>query len=197
MIAALAWDPGMRRTRRWAPGRGSVLDLRRVVRRNIRYGGEAVSLPTRDRRLKRRPLVLICDVSGSMERYARMLLHFIHSLAGAPQACSRRSVPLRDAAHANHARDVTWRQSLAPFQGFRARPTDWGGGTRIGEALRTFNVRWARRVLGTWADRAAHLGRMGSRRTRDAAPGNGAAAAELSPPHLAEPAARISENISR
>ncbi len=82
MIAELEWDLGTRTTRRWEPREGKAPDLRRVVRRNIRYGGEPLSLPTRNRVLKPRPLVLICDVSGSMERYARMLLHFIHSLMG-------------------------------------------------------------------------------------------------------------------
>jgi len=82
MIETLAWDPGERRTRRWTAGRGAALDLRRVARRNLRYGGEPLLLPVRERTMRRRPLVLICDVSGSMERYARMLLHFAHSLAG-------------------------------------------------------------------------------------------------------------------
>jgi uncharacterized protein with von Willebrand factor type A (vWA) domain len=151
MIAALTWDPGMRRSRRWAPGRGGALDLRRVVRRNIRYGGEPVSLPTRDRTLKRRPLVLIADVSGSMERYARMLLHFIYSLAGSDARPGQR-VRVEAFLFATRLTRITLelrdRGAAGAVPGIPRRVPDWGGGTRIGEALRTFNVQWARRVMG-------------------------------------------------
>ena len=143
-IAALTWDPGMRLTRRWAARRGHELDLRRLVRHNMRYGGEPLLLPTRGRTMKRRPLVLICDVSGSMERYARMLLHFMHSVAGG----------LRHAeAFLFAARLTRVTHQLTRTRGARDLPDipkgvpGWGGGTRIGDALRTFNVRWARRVL--------------------------------------------------
>ena len=144
MIAALNWDPDVRRTRRWTRGHGKVPDLRRVVRHNIRYGGEPFVLPTRQRSSKRRPLVLLCDVSGSMERYARMLLHFIHSLTGDLDHvetflfATRLTCVTRELAKRG-ADDVVRIPSRVP---------DWGGGTRIGEALRTFNVRWARRALG-------------------------------------------------
>ena len=77
----LEWIPGERRTRRWVRGRGPRIDLRRALMRSLRSGGEVVVLPTRRRRTKPRPLVLLCDVSGSMERYSRMLLHFAHGLA--------------------------------------------------------------------------------------------------------------------
>jgi uncharacterized protein len=150
MIASLTWDPGMRRTRRWAPGRGGVLDLRRVVRRNIRYGGEPLSLPSRDRTLKRRPLVLISDVSGSMERYARMLLHFISSLAAGDARPGHRS-RVEAFLFATRLTRITPELRVCgagAVPGIPRRVPDWGGGTRIGEALRTFNVRWARRVLG-------------------------------------------------
>jgi uncharacterized protein with von Willebrand factor type A (vWA) domain len=158
MITRLRWDLGLRRTRRWKPGRGHALDLRRVVRRNIRYGGEPVSLPTRDRALKRRPLVLICDVSGSMERYARMLLHFIYSMASAP---SQQMGPSFSRAKAFRVeaflfatrltritRDLTRRGTPDTVLKIPRHVADWGGGTRIGEALRAFNVRWAKRTLG-------------------------------------------------
>jgi uncharacterized protein len=151
MIASLTWSPGLRRSRRWAPGRGGALDLRRVVRRNIRYGGEPLSLPTRTRILKRRPLVLICDVSGSMERYARMLLHFIYSMAAGD---ARRGLVVRVEAFLFATRltritpELRVRGAAGAVPAIPRRVPDWGGGTRIGEALRTFNVRWGRRVLG-------------------------------------------------
>ena len=81
MLAQLAWDLGRRRTRRLVAGDGAGLDLRQTLRRNLKYGGELLELARREPKDKPRPLVLLCDVSGSMERYTRMLLHFIHAIA--------------------------------------------------------------------------------------------------------------------
>ena len=145
MIASFEWNLGTRQTRRWTRGRGRALDLGRVVRHNLRYGGELVTLPTRERRSARRPLILLCDVSGSMERYTRMLLHFVHSLArGLDRVeaflfATRLTRVTREVARHGVDRAVTAVQRRVP---------DWGGGTRIGDALRTFNVEWTRRVMG-------------------------------------------------
>ena len=79
MMTELAWDLGRRRSRRRIPGTGSQVDLRRTFRRNLKHGGELLELAHRQPKTKPRSLVLICDVSGSMERYTRMLLHFIVS----------------------------------------------------------------------------------------------------------------------
>ena len=81
-MAELSWDLGRRRTRRTRVGDGDALDWRRTFRENLKYGGELLELSHRQPREKTRPLVLICDVSGSMERYTRLLLHFIHTIAG-------------------------------------------------------------------------------------------------------------------
>jgi uncharacterized protein len=146
MIAELAWDLGMRRTRRWEPAHQGAPDLRHVVRRNIRYGGEPLMLPARDRVWKRRPLVLICDVSGSMERYARMMLHFIYSLSGRAGA-ARVEAFLFATRLTRITREMAHRRNANAVLRVPRRIPDWGGGTRIGEALGTFNRRWARRVL--------------------------------------------------
>jgi len=146
LIAELEWEPGMRTTRRWEPGEGKTLDLRRVVRRNIRHGGEPLSLPARTRVLKPRPLVLICDVSGSMERYARMLLHFIHSVSGRSRIAGSEAF-LFATRLTRITREMSRRGGADTVLKVPRRVPDWGGGTRIGEALRMFNVRWARRVL--------------------------------------------------
>ena len=145
MMAELAWDLGRRRTRRLVPGRGQMLDLRRTLRRNLKYGGEPLELARRRQKDKLRPLVLICDVSGSMERYTRMLLHFIHIIAGdvdhveAFLFATRLTRITRYLSHRGVDQTVD--------QVARAVP-DWAGGTRIGQALKTFNFRWLRRVLG-------------------------------------------------
>jgi uncharacterized protein with von Willebrand factor type A (vWA) domain len=144
MMADLAWDPGYRRTRRVIPGEGSSLDLRATLRRNLKYGGELLELSHRQPREKRRPLVLICDVSGSMERYTRMLLHFIYTItseATRPEAFLFATRLTRITRHLHH-RSVN--QAITEVS--RAVP-DWAGGTRIGEVIKTFNFSWARRVL--------------------------------------------------
>ena len=79
-LSRLVWQPGQRRTRRWIRGRGARVDLRRAIAESLRSGGDVVKLPRRTRRVRPRPLVLLCDVSGSMERYSRMLLHFAHAV---------------------------------------------------------------------------------------------------------------------
>ena len=145
MMEELQWDLGVRRTRRWVAGSGPALELRRVLRRNMKYGGELLDLPRRHRKHKLRPLVLICDVSGSMERYTRMLLHFIHTITGSLDRVEAFLFATRLTRVSGHLklRGV----DSAVEEVARAVP-DWAGGTRIGETLKQFNFRWARRVLG-------------------------------------------------
>ena len=145
IMTTLDWGLGQRISRRWTSGHGPALDLRRIVRRNMRYGGELIELPSRTRKTKKRPLILICDISGSMERYSRMLLHFTHTLSSSGRVGSVESfvfaTQLTRITHQLIAKPVgdvvpTLPQSI----------TDFGSGTRIGAALRTFNTVWARRV---------------------------------------------------
>jgi uncharacterized protein with von Willebrand factor type A (vWA) domain len=124
---------------------GGAIDLRRVVRNNMGYGGELLDLPRRRRKDKQRPLTLICDVSGSMERYTRMLLHFIHSLATGPEQVEAFLFATRLTRVTGHLAHRGVDEAVTEVS--RAVP-DWAGGTRIGEALKAFNFRWARRVLG-------------------------------------------------
>ena len=88
-------QPGLRRTRRWVSGRGPRIDLRRAIADSLHTGGDIVRLAGADASMRPRPLVLLCDVSGSMERYSRMLLHFAHASTGATRA-SKRSSSRRD-----------------------------------------------------------------------------------------------------
>lgn len=148
MIAQLPSSFGLRRTRRYRPGKGSLMDARRALRRNMRYAGEPIEQPRRVRRWKPRPIVLICDISGSMERYTRILLHFVHTLANNLYQLESfvYSTTLTHITHPIRHKSV----DLALREvGHRVR--DWGGGTRTGDALRTFNYRWGRRVLGRGA----------------------------------------------
>jgi uncharacterized protein with von Willebrand factor type A (vWA) domain len=139
----LAWIPGERRTRRWIRGRGPRVDIRRALMRSIRTGGEVITLPTRRRRSKPRPLVLLCDVSGSMERYSRVLLHFAHGLTRR----GRLEVFLFATGLTRVTREIRVRGLRDAVDAVSGAVRDWSGGTRIGPALRQFHQRWARRVL--------------------------------------------------
>ncbi len=144
LLADMGWRMGTRRTRRWTRSRVGSIDVRRVARRSLKYGGQPIELPRRQRVEKPRPIVALCDVSGSMEQYSRMLLQFVCGLA-------RGTARVESFLFATRLTRVTWhvnagrvRRNLSAL----ARTVqDWGGGTRIGEALRAFNVRWARRVM--------------------------------------------------
>lgn len=136
-------------TRRLRPDpHGPRIDLRSTVRASLRSGGKDIPLRFRQRSRRPPPLVVLCDISGSMERYSRLMLHFIHALT-----TERRRVEsfvfgtrLTKVTRAMRYRDVD--EALARC-GQEAQ--DWGGGTRIGDAVREFNRRWGRRVLGQGA----------------------------------------------
>ena len=146
LLASLEWNPGLRLTRRQERGKGSKLDVRRTLRYNAQFGGELLYLKTRRRKEKARRLVVICDVSGSMERYTRMLLHFIHSLYAGLES---QVEAFLFATRLTHITKQLGRRDIdeAVSEVAKAVP-DWSGGTRIGAALREFNFRWARRTLG-------------------------------------------------
>jgi uncharacterized protein with von Willebrand factor type A (vWA) domain len=140
----LIWSPGTRKTRRWVAGRGARVDLRRALARSVRTGGDPFKLPRRRRRRRVRPIVLLCDVSGSMERYSRMLLHFAHSLG---QRHRRVEVFLFSTELTRITTELRTRGlDTAVSDAARAVP-DWSSGTRIGESLRALHQRWMRRVL--------------------------------------------------
>ena len=143
-LERLVWRPGERRTRRWIPGRGSRVDLRRALARSLRTGGDVITLPRRTRRVRPRPIVLLCDVSGSMERYSRMLLHFAHALTRRQRRVEAFlfSTGLTRITMQLRARRITEAVSAVA----KAVP-DWSGGTRIGAAIRQFHQQWTRRAL--------------------------------------------------
>jgi len=143
MLDELNWEPGMRWTRRWVVGRGTAADFRRMIRTNMRYGGELLEIPPRQRKKKRRPLVLLCDISGSMERYSRMLLHFIHTLAG---GVDRIEAFLFATRLTRITRELSHSRADEAVLKISRNVSDWSGGTRIGDALGAFNVAWARRT---------------------------------------------------
>jgi len=143
-LSRLVWNPGERRTRRWIRGRGPRLDIRRGIAESIRTGGDVITLRRLTRRLRPRPLVLLCDVSGSMERYSRMLLHFAHAITARHRRVEAFLFSTQLTRVTRQWRLPRAADALAAVS--RAVP-DWSGGTRIGAAVKAFHQRWSRRVL--------------------------------------------------
>jgi uncharacterized protein with von Willebrand factor type A (vWA) domain len=145
LMQEMQWQFSLRQSRRRVSDpRGNILHLRRAMRSAAKYGGIPLQLSWQTRKIKRRPIVLIADISGSMERYARLLLQFFYSVSRSlgdvecfvfGTRLTRITAQLKlkniDRAVEEAAREVV----------------DWSGGTRIGDSLRTFNNRWSRRVL--------------------------------------------------
>tara|TARA_R110000868_G_scaffold877_5_gene6556 strand:- start:482 stop:1672 length:1191 start_codon:yes stop_codon:yes gene_type:complete len=147
-IARLRLPLDEARIRRTEPNpRGHLADMRATLRATMRSGG-IIPLKRRAYRRRRPPLVVLCDISGSMSVYARVFLQFLHALTNDRDRVqvflfgTRLTHVTRELRH----RDVD--EALARVTGAVA---DWDGGTRIGETLRRFNVDWGRRVLGQGA----------------------------------------------
>ena len=149
LMQKIAWQIAMRRSRRTVrASKGMYLDLRRSLRANMKYGGEPIELARRKRKQKPRRVVLICDISGSMDRYSRILLQFVHTME---QGLSRVEVFVFGTRLTRITRQLRVRNIDSALERVSKEVQDWAGGTRIGESLLTFNTRWARRVLGQGA----------------------------------------------
>jgi uncharacterized protein with von Willebrand factor type A (vWA) domain len=146
MMRQLTLRLGERHTRRKRPGNGHSIDLRRTLRKSYSYGGEVLTWARREPKFKPRPLVIIADISGSMERYTRLLLHFIYGLAQShhqPVEAFVFGTRLTRITRQLRNRDID--QALKEVS---QAVQDWAGGTRTGESLKDFNFNWGRRVLG-------------------------------------------------
>jgi uncharacterized protein with von Willebrand factor type A (vWA) domain len=139
----------LRRTRRYERGRhGRNIDMRRTLRASLRTGGDPIRLARRRRRISRRRLVMLCDISGSMEPYARAYLQFLTCAAGSgPDAeafvFATRLTRLTRALASRHPERAIQRAAAAA--------PDWSSGTRIGDALKAFNDRHGRRGMARGA----------------------------------------------
>lgn len=133
----------MRRFQR--SGRAGIVDLKAVLRESGRRGPDHLLLKWKARKVRRPPLVILADVSGSMDTYARVLLHFVHALTNDRD---RVSVFLFAMRLSNITRMLRNKDPDVAISQVGREVTDWSGGTRIGGALEEFNKRWARRVLG-------------------------------------------------
>lgn len=136
-------------TRRFRPdGSGSRIDPRAMMRFGLRTGGDLILPKFRSPRRVHPPLVVLADISGSMSQYTRIFLHFLHALTE-----KRRRVHsfVFGTRLTNLTRQLRHRDPDEALAECAASVRDWSGGTRIGEALGTFNRLWSRRVLGQGA----------------------------------------------
>lgn len=145
LMQEMRWKISLRKTRRYVSNnKGRRLHMRRVMTSAIRHGGVVLKLAYQERKIKQRPLVLIADISGSMEKYARLVLQFFYSVShslknvecfvfGTRMTRITGQLKLRNI---DRAIDEASREVV-----------DWSGGTRIGESLQQFNQQWSRRVL--------------------------------------------------
>ncbi|MFL6581336.1 MAG: vWA domain-containing protein [Burkholderiales bacterium] len=146
LIAGLRLPIPLIATRRLHPDvHGSRVDLRATLRASLRGNAEIIPLRRRSYRRRHPPLVVLCDISGSMSRYSRMFLHFLHAITSD-----------RDRVHSfvfgtrltNISRQLRHRDVDVALAAISESVKDWSGGTRIGATLKEFNQRWSRRVLG-------------------------------------------------
>ncbi|HYC04739.1 MAG TPA: VWA domain-containing protein [Azospirillaceae bacterium] len=135
-----------RPSRRFEPHpRGRLVDPRATLRRALREGSGLMPLAMRRRKPRPRTLVVLCDISGSMAGYSRMMLHYLHALS---RARPRFHAFLFGTNLTNVTRALRTRDPDEALARVGAAVMDWSGGTRIGATLRTFNKDWSRRVLG-------------------------------------------------
>jgi uncharacterized protein with von Willebrand factor type A (vWA) domain len=150
LVAALKLSVPMRPSRRWtaSAGRGRRPDRPRILRRALGTLGEPLRWHGREHPRRPRPIVLITDISGSMERYSRLMLRFAHALSqsGAPV-----EVFVFGTRLTRITRELRVRDPDAALERVGARVVDWNGGTRIGESLRELNRRWVRRTIRSGA----------------------------------------------
>jgi hypothetical protein len=145
LIQSMQWRVSLRQTRRYlADQRGHVLNLRRVMRSWVKHGGVPLRLVWKSRKFKVRPLIILADISGSMEKYSRLLLQFAYSVSrGLGQVeCFVFGTRLTRITPQLRPKNIDRALSEVAEQIF-----DWSGGTRIGASLAAFNRQWSKRVL--------------------------------------------------
>jgi uncharacterized protein with von Willebrand factor type A (vWA) domain len=144
LIESMTWRLGTRLTRRRKRAiNGAYIDYRAT-----KQGGVPLDLKWRERKERMRPLVLICDISGSMDRYSRLLLRFVHALEHGLDSVEVFVFGTRLTRITRELRKKNVDQAIADVV---ASVDDWSGGTRIGESIKHFNYKWSRRVLRSGA----------------------------------------------
>lgn len=133
-------------TRRFEPSAsGNRIDPRRSFRATLGIGGDMMPLKKKRRRTRTPPLILLCDISGSMSRYSRMLLHFMHAVTNDRDRVQSFVFGTR---LTHITRQLRYRDVDEALAKVAEQVEDWSGGTRLGASIGTFNKVWGRRVLG-------------------------------------------------
>ncbi len=131
-------------SRRWKPvRRGSRVNLRRSLRQSLRTGGELVELSFKQRKQQKTKLVVICDVSASMDLYSRLLLQFVHGLQNCYARVETFAFSTSLERITGHLKDRAYKQAL---ESLSANVRGWSGGTLIGPSITAFNSRWPKLV---------------------------------------------------
>jgi uncharacterized protein len=131
-------------SRRWRPvNRGHRVNLRRSLRLSLKTGGELIDLAYRQRRPKRTKLVVICDVSGSMDIYSRLLLQFVYGLQNSFAKVESFVFATGLSRITGDLKNKTYQRALDRLS---SNVRGWSGGTRIGASLNAFNLQWLRRI---------------------------------------------------
>ncbi len=152
MLARLSLPVAPLITRRQQPGGAGSIDARATLRAALRTGGEVLTLKHRKPRLRWPNLIVLCDISGSMSQYSRMVLHFVHAVANKRgQGWAKVHAFTFGTRLTNITRHLRHRDVDAALKAAGAEAQDWSGGTRIGASLTAFNRDWSRRVLGQGA----------------------------------------------
>ncbi|MDZ4086731.1 MAG: VWA domain-containing protein [Tabrizicola sp.] len=153
MLAKLSLPVQPLKTRRMAPSALTLrIDARRTLREALRHGGEITRLAHKAPVTRWPNLVVLCDISGSMADYSRMVLHFVHAVANRKgQGWARVHAFTFGTRLTNISRHLRDRDVDAALRAAGAQAQDWSGGTRIGQSLHSFNRDWSRRVLGQGA----------------------------------------------
>lgn len=144
-IMVVARKLATRESRRYrSTRRGHAIDLRRTFRRNVKYGGAVLELARKTRKIRKPRIVLICDVSRSMDTYSRFLLQFLYAMQNTlgkveSFVFSTRLTRVTDYFHSSDIQTALDR--------IAEEVPDWSGGTRIGQSLGTFNQEWALRLV--------------------------------------------------
>ncbi len=149
LIAAIAEHRPLRASRRRrADPRGDRLDMRRLIRQSLRTGGDPVDRPYRARKQVARKLVVFCDVSGSMDAYARALVLFLHAAVGSGPGVEAFAFGTRLSRLTS---ELGTRDPESALEKCTEAVTDWGSGTRIGASLKEFNDLYGKRALSRGA----------------------------------------------
>jgi uncharacterized protein with von Willebrand factor type A (vWA) domain len=149
LIQDMRWQACFRRSRRRVANQsGNTLHMRRVMASAAQHGGVPLTLAWQSPKIKQRPVVLIADISGSMEKYSRLVLQFFYSLSHSLKRveCFAFGTRLTRISLQLKLKNIDRAVSEAA-----AEVVDWAGGTRIGESLSIFTHKWGRRVLGRGA----------------------------------------------